>query len=181
MQPAMYRLVLKMDRAEVAAGGFVGQNRGNIASCYAAGRVVGSASDEEELDELRVDVGGFAGRNQENGILRFSFSLGTPISRNEEASLGGFVGRNDASDAIIDGYWKREPPVRYAGVGEGDAPEVKGKSLEQLQSPTEYTDIYADWLIDLDNADEDLRRNNWCGRCLELRDAWRSPRAEDRC
>ena len=141
--------------AEVAAGGFVGQNRGNIASCYAAGRVVGSVSDEEELDELRVDVGGFAGRNQENGIIRFSFSLGTPISRNEDASLGGFVGRNDASNAIIDGYWKREPPVRYAGVGEGDAPEVKGKSLEQLQSPTEYTDIYADWLIDLDNADED--------------------------
>ena len=141
--------------AEVAAGGFVGQNRGNIASCYAVGRVVGSVSDEEELDELRVDVGGFAGRNLENGIIRFSFSLGTPISRNEEASLGGFVGRNDASNAIIDGYWKREPPVRYAGVGEGDAPEVKGKSLEQLQSPTEYTDIYADWLIDLDNADED--------------------------
>ena len=141
--------------AEVAAGGFVGQNRGNIASCYAAGRVVGSASDEEELDELRVDVGGFAGRNQENGIIRFSFSLGTPISRNEEASLGGFVGRNDASNAIIDGYWKREPPVRYGGVGEGDAPEVKGKSLEQLQSPTEYADIYTDWLIDYDNADED--------------------------
>ena len=141
--------------AEVAAGGFVGQNRGNIASCYAAGRVVGSASDEEELDELRVDVGGFAGRNQENGIIRFSFSLGTPISRNEEASLGGFVGRNDARQAIIDGYWKREPPVRYAGVGDGDASGVKGMSSEQLQSPIDYADIYTDWLIDLDNADED--------------------------
>ena len=141
--------------AEVAAGGFVGENRGSIASCYAVGRVVGSVSDEKEFDELRVDVGGFAGRNQEDGIIRFSYSLGTPISRNEEASLGGFVGRNDARNAIIDGYWKREPPVRYAGVGEGDAPEVKGMSLEKLQAPIEYADIYTGWLIDLDNVDED--------------------------
>ena len=40
-------------------------------------------------------------------------------------------------------------------MGEGDSKGVKGLTPLQLQQPTSYADIYKDWLIDFDNADED--------------------------
>ena len=141
---------------EVSAGGFVGHNSGNIASAYATGRVVGSASADEEWAEVRVNVGGFVGRNDDDGSIKSSFSTGpAALSRNDDAFLGGFLGKNDARSGLFANYWRRENPVRYSGVGEGDSKGVKGLTPLRLQQPTSYEGIYKDWLIDLDNADED--------------------------
>ena len=78
------------------------------------------------------------------------------MSTNDQSILGGFSGKNETIGTIVDSYWLRELPVRYAGVGEGPADGVKGVSVEQMQSSTDYTGIYANWLIDLDNADGDF-------------------------
>ena len=66
------------------------------------------------------------------------------------------MGKGEQGNSIAASYWLRELPVRYAGVGEGSADGVRGLSAEQLQSPTGYAGIYADWLVDFDNVDGDF-------------------------
>ena len=39
---------------------------------------------------------------------------------------------------------------------DGPANGITGKTTAELQAPTGYTGIYAEWLIDLDNADRDF-------------------------
>ena len=142
------------------AGGFVGSNVGSIVSSYATGRVEGTMSkDGEELqsEDVSVHLGGFVGINGEEGSVKFSYSTGKVVSRNGDATIGGFIGWNWSTDreAIEASYWLREPPINYPGVGEGSADGVRGLASSQLQQPTDYTGIYADWLTDLDNADGD--------------------------
>ena len=141
--------------SESLAGGLAGVNESNIVSSYAAGRVVGSLSVDDDYVGSNVNVGGFVGHNRESGRIRYSYATGRVLSRNDEASLGGFLGNNEGSNGLASNYWRREPPVSYAGVGNGDAIGTKGLTPQHLQEPTGYTDIYADWLIDLDNADGD--------------------------
>ena len=140
---------------QINAGGFAGWNEGTIISSYATGRVIGSLTVDEGVEEIDVYVGGFVGLNPESGAIKYSYSTGSVLSRNDEASLGGFIGRNYARNSLSDNYWRRETPIDYAGVGEGDASGVRGLASQQLQQPTDYTGIYADWLVDLDNADGD--------------------------
>ena len=150
--------VISSDWYALVAGGFVGYNGGSVVSSYATGRVVGSLSiDEDGWEEIPVYLGGFAGYNGEESSIKFSYSTGKVISQNDDATIGGFIGRNESTDreAIEASYWLREPPINYAGVGEGSTDGVRGIASSQLQQPTDYTGIYADWLTDLDNADED--------------------------
>ena len=139
---------------EVYVGGLVGVNDGSIAASYATGRVVGSLSIDEEYDGLNVYVGGFVGHNREGGI-KYSLSTGSVLGKNKGASIGGFIGKNEGRNNLDDNYWRREIPVDYAGVGDGDSGGVRGLAPHQLQQPTDYTGIYSDWLIDLDNSDGD--------------------------
>ena len=94
--------------------------------------------------------------HNDDGSIKSSFSTGpAALSRNDDAFLGGFLGKNDAQSGVVANYWRRENPVRYSGVGEGDSTGVKGLTPLRLQQPTSYEGIYKDWLTDLDNADED--------------------------
>ena len=128
----------------IVSGGLIAVNSGTVASCYSAGSVLGE-----------FETGGFVGSN--SGGIRFSFTT-SDVSVSGEADIefvGGFVGRNVEGSAITASYWLRESSVKLAAVGEGSAVGIMAMSAEQLQSPTDYTGIYADWLIDLDNSDED--------------------------
>ena len=126
----------------VHTGGFVGENGGNISSSYATGRAFGEG-----------DIGGFVGYN--SGDIKFSYTTSDIrlTGSDDGQPIGGFVAYNEGD--ISSSYWLREPPVNYAGVGEGSADGVRGLASSQLQQPTDYTGIYADWLTDLDNADND--------------------------
>ena len=128
---------------EDTGGGFVGQNFGNISSSYATGRVFAKNG----------YAGGFIAYNV--GSIKFSYTTSDVRSTGSDDSnlIGGFVAYNEGD--ISAGYWLRELPVNYAGVGEGSTDGVKGMSAQQLKQPTDYTGIYSDWLIDLDNADGD--------------------------
>ena len=128
----------------MSAGGFVGENESNITSSYATGRVFGQVG----------YAGGFVGHNV--GNIKFSYTTSDVRltgSDDGQPPIGGFVAYNEGD--ILASYWLREPPVNYAGVGEGNTDGVRGLASSQLQQPTDYTGIYADWLTDLDNADND--------------------------
>ena len=130
-------------RSDGNTGGFAGENYGSITSSYAAGRVSGEHG----------YTGGFVAYN--GGSIKFSYSLSNVFltGNGDSVPIGGFVGANEGE--IVSTYWRREPPVNYAGVGEGRTDGIGGMSPSQLQQPTDYSGIYAEWLTDLDNADED--------------------------
>ena len=128
------------------AGGFIGHDRGggSIIASYATGRVSTGGT-----------AGGFIGLTHGSSVT-FTYSTGKVLKTNEEAIIGGFIGRNESeTSAITSSYWLRELPIQHAGVGEGSTDGVRGVSTEQMQSPTNYTGIYGNWLIDLDNTDGD--------------------------
>ena len=160
--------------SESLAGGFIGMNGANVTSSYATGSVSVSASDE-------VFAGGFAGVNYQGSItssyatgnvsggeqgyiggfigrnsaaVKYCYSTGNVVSRNDDLLVGGFIGLN-GQGGITASYWRSDPPINFAGIGEGDSGDVRGVSRSQLQQPTGYAGIYADWLVDMDNADGD--------------------------
>ena len=126
-------------------GGLVGHNYISIiSSSYATGRVSGNGI-----------IGGLVGSNYGRVDSSYTISKVRIIGNDDSAIIGGLVGGNWEDGSVFAGYWLREPPVRYAGVGNGSADGVRGMSAEQLQAPTDYEGIYADWNIDFDNADGD--------------------------
>ena len=134
-------------------GGLIGRSEASVASNYSTGNV----SVRVSLDELSAEIfaGGLVGDN--DGSIKYSYTTSTVKVSGIIGieSVGGFVGKNREQSTVSAGYWLRELPVNYAGVGEGSTDGVKGLSAQQLQQPTDYTGIYSDWLIDLDNADGD--------------------------
>ena len=122
---------------DYSAGGLVGENSGSIFSSYSTGEVTGRHS------------GGFAGANW--GSIKFSYTIGN-IPANGDVT-GGFVGANEG--LIFATYWNIDTSGQLGGVGEGSDAGVEGKTTAELQEPTEYDGIYAGWLTDTDNADED--------------------------
>ena len=126
------------------AGGLVGGNEfGSITSSYSAGSVSGELA------------GGLVGSNY-TGSIKFSYASGNVSGTSDDANVGGFAGSNEEGSTIRSSYWMKEPSANLVDVGKGPADGIVGMSAEQLQSPTDYTGIYADWLTDLDNADEDF-------------------------
>ena len=121
-----------------AIGGLVG-NGGDITSSYASGSVSGGST-----------VGGLVGFKE--GFIRNSYAVGVVTGTKV---VGGFVGLNEDSADIEISYWNTEISAQSVGVGEGSDAGVAGKTTAELQEPTDYTGIYAEWLTDLDNADED--------------------------
>ena len=141
---------------ELYVGGFSAYNYGDgsVTVSYATGNVFVHAPNVQ-VDELFA--GGFIGRS-DGGRITFSYTTGNvqvSVAGVENPFVGGFIGTIREESTIMTSFWKREPPVNYAGVGDGSTDGVKGMSAQQLQQPTDYAGIYADWLIDLDNADGD--------------------------
>ena len=121
------------------SGGLVGDNGGSIISSYATGSVVGEH-----------DAGGLVGSNY--GSISSSYSTGR-VTGAEHAS--GFVGENRDEGRITASYWNIDTSGQSAGVSGEEAAGVEGKTTAELQEPTGYTGIYAEWLTDFDNADGD--------------------------
>ena len=123
-------------------GGLAGTNDNSIGSSYSTGSVSGYEF-----------IGGLVGSNYAS--IHSSYTIGRVRTGNDEAVIGGFVGENIQSGRVSASYWLRERPYQYGGVGSGRADGVRGISADQLRKPTGYESIYADWLIDVDNADGD--------------------------
>ena len=147
-------------------GGLAGENGGRIVSSYAAGTVSGQ------------DAGGLVGKNLWNdrkGIIVASYATGAITGTSVDGSAGGLVGHHSgriitsyAAGTVTDergreggglvgsleigtlgrgrifaSYWDRT-------TNRGDGVGGEGKTTAEIQSPTGYTGIYADWNVDLD-------------------------------
>ena len=107
-------------------GGLVGENAGTIQASYATGAVRGTD-----------DVGGLAGRI--GGSVTASYSTGTVTGNSR---VGGLVG--DRTSRVTAGYWDT------ATSGQSRSGGGVAKTTSELQTPTAYAGIYADWNLDLD-------------------------------
>ena len=133
------------------AGGFAAYNSpsGYIASSYSAGAVTGNLA------------GGFVGQNI--GSVKFSYTISTvrPSPNTDNTVLGGFAGTDNidgdgSRGEVSTGYWLKDESLDIGDAGEGSADGIEGKTTAELQEPTGYTGIYAEWLADFDNADGDF-------------------------
>ena len=153
-------------------GGLVGYNQGNIRASSA----VGSASGKAE------NTGGLVGYHLPTGVITASYARSVVSSSGSYVgglvgshwgtvtasyaagdvtggtAVGGLVGYHGG--AVSDGYWDTE--VSQAGatagaVGGSAGASGEGKTTAELQTPTDYVGIYANWNVDLDgdgNADD---------------------------
>ena len=123
------------------AGGLVGDNsfNGKIIAGYATGAVSGGDS-----------VGGLVGDNGNTGTITASYATG-PVSGS--SGVGGLAGNNDGN--ITASYFDASTSGLTDAVGTGEASGAVGVTTGELQTPTGYDGIYADWNVDLDNADGD--------------------------
>ena len=122
-------------------GGLVGNNYGGtVTASYATSSVSGDGGS---------DRGGLVGYNR-NGTITASYATGS------NPSGGGLVGLY-TSGTITASYWDTETSSQTTEVDVPGRASLagEGKATAELQAPTGYTGIYADWNVDLDNADGD--------------------------
>ncbi len=119
-----------------AVGGLVGENSGAITASYATGAVTGADY-----------VGGLVGQNR--GITTaITASYATGVVIGSKNFVGGLMGSPGLT--VKTSYWDVTTSGHAGGGGGG-----VGKTTTELQSPAGYNGIYADWNLDLDNADND--------------------------
>ena len=115
-----------------SVGGLVGLNSsgGTISACYAAGNADGSNN-----------VGGLVGWNF-FGTISASYATG---NADGSSFVGGLVGHNSSGGTISASYFDSD-------VSNRSATDSYSKATSELQSPTGYTGIYADWNVDVDDG-----------------------------
>ena len=127
------------DAEGITVGGLVGVNfsSGVISASYAAVNVTGG------------QAGGLTGEH--TGEIIASYATG---SVSGDGFVGGLVGLT--AGTITASYWDTETSGQSADIsGTGQREAGKGKTTSELQSPTGYEGIYADWDVDTDDADGD--------------------------
>ena len=107
-------------------GGLAGESRGEIVANYATGNVSGD-----------YRVGGLVGIG--HGRVVASYAIG-PVSGS--SPVGGLIGTNFGG--VIDSYWDT------VTSGQSHSDGGTGRNTSELQSPTGYTGIYANWNVDVD-------------------------------
>ncbi len=124
------------------AGGLVGEiNDGTVLASYATGAVTATEN-----------VGGLVGFNK--GAVVGSYATGAVTGT---TAVGGLVGYRSGSGSATNSYWDTTTS------GQANSDGGVGKATSDLQTPTAYgsgADIYANWNVDLDNADNDNDRTS---------------------
>ena len=137
-------------------GGLVGGVRGgSVTASYATGSVDGD-----------YDVGGLVGYNF-RGTITASYATGR-VGVAED--VGGLVGRA-LQGTVTNSYFDAQTTERVFGLGadddgsgtnadnnvvdSGETNSLPGNTTAELQGPTGYTGIYADWNLDLDGDSTD--------------------------
>ena len=146
-----------------------GSNQGTIIACYTAGKVQGgnrvgglvaynvlgniSSSYSTAYVSGTLNVGGLVGwQLASSSSVTNSYSTGR-VSRSSGSAttIGGLIGQVSAG-SVTASYWDTSTSGTTTSAGGSG---VIGKTTRQLQTPTGYTGIYANWNTDLDNADAD--------------------------
>ena len=131
---ASYAAVEVTGRTNV--GGLIGENDAAVTASYATGWVAGDDN-----------VGGLVGSN--GRTITASYATG-PVTG--VRNVGGLVGRNTRSfgftGTVTTSYWDTTTSRRTTSAG------GQGRTTGQLQTPTGYSGIYAQWNVDLDGDGE---------------------------
>ena len=149
----------------VNSGILVGTNAGAIVACYTTGKAQGSGAvgglagsvNGESVNSAystayvtaNANVGGLVGYFW-SGSITNSYSTGRVTSAG--SNVGGLIGGALGGATVTASYWDTSTSGQTTSA---DGSGVVGKTTRQLQTPTGYTGIYANWNIDLDNADAD--------------------------
>ena len=113
-------------------GGLVGDNWGPISASYATGSVTGT-----------TNVGSLAGSSSVSVyVISASYATGSVTGT---TNVGGLIGKIDET-TITNSYWNTETTGQSTSAG------GTGKTTNQLQSPTGYAGIYANWNVNLDGV-----------------------------
>ena len=123
------------------AGGLAGVSRGTITACYATGDATATATNS--------NAGGLVGWS-DGGTITSCYAIGDATS---PGYAGGLVG-NEAGTTTVS-YFDSDLSSATQGVGNDASVTGLNKTAAELQSPAGYTGIYADWNVDIDNADTD--------------------------
>ena len=135
----------------VIAGGLVGEAiGGSISTSYSAGRVRAGGGLMDKKAHYYLDNGQAivvtpeeGGRLGNDRVITYGVPPVDSVYR-----AGGLVGTNEGN--IQGSYWDILTSGTSGGVGIGSAPGAEGKTTDELQAPTGYTDIYSSWNIDVD-------------------------------
>jgi len=114
------------------SNGFVGNNKGLIEDVYVIADHQIELYEDDQPD-IKSDLGGFAGRNDSEGVIRNAFTAGSiSVDGNmEELSLfGAFAGENLGS--IDHGYWDKGSTGIETGVDQGNPEGATGLSTAQM-------------------------------------------------
>ena len=141
--------VVGVDVAEGARlGGLVGLNsEETISTCYATGDVTSEST-------ARFSRGGLVGVNVDGATITTCYSTGR-VTDSGSGNRGGLVGTNadvDQGDRVENSYFDSVTAGLSEAIGGGTGPttNVSAQTTAELQSPTGYTDLFADWNLDID-------------------------------
>ena len=140
-------------------GGLVGHNRGTVSTSYVSGQVTGTRNvgGLVGLNEFSSTItasyasGRVTGNDAVGGLVGLSFistitasyATGQVTRSSSVGGVGGLVGAS-AGGTPTNSYYDRETS------GQSDTGKGEPKTTVELQTPTDYTEIYADWNIDVD-------------------------------
>ena len=144
-------------------GILIGANQGTIVACYTTGKAQGSAavgglagfsngtvstSYSTAYVSAATAVGGLVGQQQvSSSNVTNSYSTGR-VSRStgSDTTIGGLIGQVTAG-SVTASYWDTSTSGLTTSAGGSG---VVGKTTRQLQTPTGYNGIYANWNTNLD-------------------------------
>ena len=128
-------------------GGLIGRNDGTIRAGYATVAVNGGTV-------TNIRVGGLAGHNNDGDIIA-SYAAGSVSATGVGANVGGLAGQVNGSGSVITNSYcdtsvqTTTTPCVGSETG-GASVTAEGKTTAELQSPTGYAGIYAQWDISID-------------------------------
>ena len=140
-------------------GGLVGDNEGKIRTSYATGRVAGNekagglaGGNDGEIHASYATgwvvgeqwVGGLVGGH--DGKIHTSYATGRVVGKD---NVGGLVGIVPSDSPITASYWDT------ATSGWTSGSHGTGQTTTDLQTPTGYSGIYADWNVDRGGTTDD--------------------------
>ena len=119
-------------------GGLVGFNTGTVSTSYSTAYASG-----------RRHVGGLVAEQQGSSVTN-SYATGRVArSSGSATTIGGLIGNAISSPTVTASYWDTSTSGQTTSAGGSG---VVGKTTRQLQTPTGYTGIYANWNTDLDGV-----------------------------
>ena len=166
---------LGITNANITAFGYsgilVGSHYGTIVACYTTGKIAGAGSSRERIGGLVGEInsgeistsystayvsgaqriGGLLGYRH-NGSVTNSYATGrVNRSSGTATTIGGLIGSNRAaaSGSVSNSYYDTSTSGQTTSAGGSG---VVGKTTRQLQTPTGYTGIYANWNANLDGV-----------------------------